>query len=83
MITIIGDNILDHKVLDEIIAHEVGHNWFQGILASNERDYHGWMKDLILIKKPAILKRVLDMALPSKINRWAGLHMGLREYRIS
>lgn len=25
--------------LDEIVAHEVGHNWFYGILASNERAY--------------------------------------------
>ncbi len=26
------------------IIHEVGHNWFQGMLASNERDY-GWMDE--------------------------------------
>lgn len=25
--------------LDEIIAHETGHNWFYGYLASNERDF--------------------------------------------
>jgi len=30
--------------LDEVIAHEVGHNWFYGILASNERDY-AWMDE--------------------------------------
>lgn len=30
--------------LDEVIAHEVGHNWFYGILASNERDYP-WMDE--------------------------------------
>lgn len=27
------------KDLDEVIAHEIGHNWFYSSLASNERDY--------------------------------------------
>nr|MCU0319860.1 M1 family metallopeptidase [Flavobacteriales bacterium] len=43
MITIIGD-MGDVQALDNVIAHEVGHNWFQGILASNERD-HPWMDE--------------------------------------
>jgi hypothetical protein len=30
--------------LDETITHEVGHNWFYGVLASNERD-HPWMDE--------------------------------------
>jgi len=30
--------------LDETIAHELGHNWFYGILASNERQYP-WMDE--------------------------------------
>jgi hypothetical protein len=34
----------DTTQLDEVIAHEVGHNWFYGILASNERD-HPWMDE--------------------------------------
>ena len=37
MITIIG-NMSSAESLDNVIAHEVGHNWFYGILGSNERD---------------------------------------------
>jgi Peptidase family M1 domain len=32
------------KELDVTIAHEIGHNWFYGILASNERE-HPWMDE--------------------------------------
>jgi hypothetical protein len=38
MITVIG-NSSAAKDLDNVITHEVGHNWFYGILASNERDH--------------------------------------------
>lgn len=34
----------DEKSLDLIIEHEIGHNWFMGALASNERD-HPWMDE--------------------------------------
>lgn len=43
MITVIGDTQSDAG-LDEVITHEVGHNWFYGILASNERD-HPWLDE--------------------------------------
>ena len=43
MITVIG-LMGDAQSLDEVITHEVGHNWFYGILAFNERD-HVWMDE--------------------------------------
>lgn len=43
MITIISGGS-DSKSLDNVIEHEVGHNWFYGILATNERD-HAWMDE--------------------------------------
>lgn len=43
MITVIG-GAGNAETLDRVIAHEVGHNWFYGILGSNERD-HAWMDE--------------------------------------
>ncbi len=43
MITVIGE-VETGKSLDLVIAHEVGHNWFYGILGSNERE-HPWMDE--------------------------------------
>ena len=42
-VTVIGESI-NAKALEEVIMHEVGHNWFYGILGSNERD-HAWMDE--------------------------------------
>ncbi|MCP3929926.1 MAG: M1 family metallopeptidase [Bacteroidetes bacterium] len=43
MITVIG-TAGGPRGLDNVIMHEVGHNWFYGILASNERD-HPWIDE--------------------------------------
>jgi hypothetical protein len=42
-ITIIGESG-NAKALEETIMHEVGHNWFYSMLASNERK-HPWMDE--------------------------------------
>ena len=38
------ENSTNKKSLDNLINHEVGHNWFYGILGSNERE-HPWMDE--------------------------------------
>ncbi len=42
-ITVIGQAGSPH-LLERVIVHEVGHNWFYGMLASNERE-HPWMDE--------------------------------------
>lgn len=42
-VTIIGESG-DAITLEEVIVHEVGHNWFYGMLASNERA-HPWLDE--------------------------------------
>jgi peptidase M1-like protein len=44
MITLITSPHADREELDGVIAHEVGHNWFYGMLGSNERE-HPWMDE--------------------------------------
>jgi len=43
MVTVIG-TMPSKEALDNVIAHEVGHNWFYGVLGSNERE-HPWMDE--------------------------------------
>ncbi len=43
MITVIGLSGSGYA-LDEVLAHEIGHNWFYGVLGSDERG-HSWMDE--------------------------------------
>jgi hypothetical protein len=44
MITLITSPKASREDLDGVIAHEVGHNWFYGMLGTNERE-HPWMDE--------------------------------------
>lgn len=44
MITLITSPKASRAELDGVIAHEVGHNWFYGMLGTNERE-HPWMDE--------------------------------------
>lgn len=61
MVTVIG-GVGSSKSLDQVITHEVGHNWFYGILGSNERSY-GWMDEGI---NTFYENRYMKMKYPSK-----------------
>jgi aminopeptidase N len=43
-ITLITSPDAKKETLDAVIAHEVGHNWFMSMLATNERE-HTWMDE--------------------------------------
>jgi hypothetical protein len=76
-VTVIGAMNSDFS-LETVIMHEVGHNWFYGILGSNERE-NGWMDEginsfnemrYIYTKYP---EKGIDFGVPAPILKAVGL----------
>jgi hypothetical protein len=59
MVAVLG-NVLNKEQLYRALAHEVAHNWFYGILASDERA-HPWMDEsLTTFYEQEILSKISD-----------------------
>lgn len=78
-ITVIGESY-SPSGLEQVIVHEVGHNWFYGILGSNERK-HAWMDEGLntftenRYTETKYPNQKLDLGLPDKINNKVGLNI--------
>ncbi len=61
------------RELDLVIAHEVGHNWFYGILGSNERDYPWLDEGVNSYYEARYMKHryPADMQLKAKVNSFS------------
>lgn len=73
-VTVIG-NVGGAQSLDDVITHEVGHNWFYGIFGFNERE-HPWMDEGInsYYENRYMEARYPDSKLPTKIENFIGVH---------
>ena len=63
-ITVIGGGFDDFS-LENVIMHEVGHNWFYGLLGSNERTYP-WMDEGL---NSAYESRYVETKYPNRVNK--------------
>ena len=82
-VTVIGESYTD-RALEQVIVHEVGHNWFYGLLGSNER-YNAWMDEGLntftenRYTETKYAGEKLDLGIPSSLLRRVGLNdMGPR-----
>lgn len=60
----------NEKELDALIHHEIGHNWFYGILGSNERTYP-WMDEGMNTYYDNRYEKLIDSKTPKKQNFWS------------
>lgn len=86
-ITIIGEANSDFR-LDQLITHEVGHNWFYGMLATNERD-HAWMDEGIntyyeyrYLQRKYPARRMIDQYLGFKLANFFDLYQYNLKYEL-
>lgn len=62
-VAIIG-SLPDEETVNIVIAHEAGHNWFQGILGSNER-IHPWLDEGVnSFYEAKIVERLKEKKIP-------------------
>ncbi|MBN1119317.1 MAG: M1 family metallopeptidase [Bacteroidales bacterium] len=78
-ITVVG-NSQSSIMLEEMIMHEVGHNWFYGILGFNERDYpfldegiNSFSEFRYMEEKYGTEKYLYEMFIPLKIAELANI----------
>lgn len=91
MITVIG-LAGQGRYLDQVIAHEVGHNWFYGILGFNERA-HPWLDEgltsffehryMAQLYDPSALSNFLLQKTHWSPNEWAYTHLARRHQDIA
>lgn len=68
--------------LDLVIAHEVGHNWFYGILASNERDHPFMDEGFNSYYEARHMKKRYPHSNPEMSAVLGGLDLGLGELNL-
>jgi hypothetical protein len=69
MITVIGD-ASSARDLDDVITHEVGHNWFYGILASDERNHPFMDEGLNTYYESRYMKQYYGDFSPVEVPKW-------------
>ncbi len=81
-ITIVGA-VGNARALETVIVHEVGHNWFYGILGSNER-MHPWMDEGInsyYEQRHLIEKYPTDLLIGKEKDKGINRFLGVESFR--